>query len=153
MGRQKEKGVWRREAYLFQQTHAQIPFTATAANMAFRSVQGTLTPLLLIFCLNILTDEKTEAVNIREKCLCIRETDTVLWRRMMDFNVIDSGPHCNKVQIIIYMGSKSVCLAPNSKQGKMLQKCWKRINFNERKKKGCMKPEKVKQRPKKPKTP
>ncbi|KAF5910200.1 C-X-C motif chemokine 9-like [Clarias magur] len=73
--------------------------------------------------------DKTEAVNIREKCMCIQHTEAVLWGRVKDFNVINAGPHCNKDQIIIKMQSKSVCLAPNSKQGKKLQKCWKRYSL------------------------
>ncbi|KAF4090366.1 hypothetical protein AMELA_G00050910 [Ameiurus melas] len=120
--------------------------------MASRRMQKTLTPLLFLICIYLLKD-KTGAVNIREKCMCIGESNAVLWRRMTNFNVLDAGPHCYKVQIIINMGSTSVCLAPNSKQGKMLQKCWKRINFNEGKKKSCLQTRKVNRRPKKPKTP
>ncbi|XP_047010105.1 chemokine (C-X-C motif) ligand 18a, duplicate 1 [Ictalurus punctatus] len=121
--------------------------------MAFRRGQKTLTPLLFLLCINLLKDKKTGAVNIREKCMCIRASNAVLWRRMTDFNVIDAGPHCYKVQIIIKMGSTSVCLATDSKQGKWLQQCWKRINFNEGKKKRCLQTGKAKRRPKKTKTP
>ncbi|KAM9477173.1 chemokine (C-X-C motif) ligand 18a, duplicate 1 [Clarias gariepinus] len=120
--------------------------------MAFSIVKKTLPPLLVFLCLNIITN-KTEAVNIREKCMCIQQTEAVLWGRVKDFSVINSGPHCNKDQIIIKMQSKSVCLAPNSKQGKKLQKCWKRINFNKGKKKACLQQRKVKRKQKKSKTP
>ncbi|XP_046730663.1 chemokine (C-X-C motif) ligand 18a, duplicate 1 [Silurus meridionalis] len=123
--------------------------------MAFRGVQGTITLLLFLLCLNLLigTDKKTAAVNIREKCMCLRETDGVPMRRVSNFNVINSGPHCYKVQIIVFIGSKAVCLAPNSKQGEKLHNCWKRINFNERKKKKvCLASGKVKRKQKKPKT-
>ncbi|KAI5108052.1 growth-regulated alpha protein-like [Silurus meridionalis] len=72
-------------------------------------------------------DKKTAAVNIREKCMCLRETDGVPMRRVSNFNVINSGPHCYKVQIM--------------------------INFNERKKKKvCLASGKVKRKQKKPKT-
>ncbi|KAK3554285.1 hypothetical protein QTP70_020143, partial [Hemibagrus guttatus] len=91
------------------------------------------------------------AVNIREKCTCIAVAKSVLLRRITDFKIIDSAPLCDKVQIIVHLASRPVCLAPNSKQGKKLQKCWKRIKFNERKKKSCLKSGKAKQRPKKPK--
>ncbi|KAG7334063.1 hypothetical protein KOW79_002470 [Hemibagrus wyckioides] len=119
--------------------------------MAFRSAQVTLTSVLFLLCLNLLTDKKTAAVNIREKCMCITEAKSVSWRGIKDFNIIDSAPLCNKVQMIINLASRTICLAPNSNQGKKLQECWKRIKFNERKKKSCLKSGKVKQRPKKPK--
>ncbi|KAK3573069.1 hypothetical protein QTP86_012283 [Hemibagrus guttatus] len=93
--------------------------------MAFRSVQVTLTSLLFLLCLNLLTDKKTAAVNIREKCTCIAVAKSVLLRRITDFKIIDSAPLCDKVQIM--------------------------IKFNERKKKSCLKSGKAKQRPKKPK--
>ncbi|XP_060781921.1 chemokine (C-X-C motif) ligand 18a, duplicate 1 isoform X2 [Neoarius graeffei] len=95
--------------------------------MAFRNLQQIFFSLLLflLFCLNVFTD-MTAGVYIREKCMCIQESYPIPWKNMTDFKVIDSGPHCKKVQIIISMGSKDTCLAPNSKQGKKMQQCWKR---------------------------
>ncbi|KAK2852662.1 hypothetical protein Q7C36_007863 [Tachysurus vachellii] len=119
--------------------------------MTFRSVQAALTSLLFLLCLNHLKDKNTAAVNIREKCMCITEAKSLSWRNVKNFRVIDSAPLCNKVQIIIYTVSRQVCLDPNSEQGKKLQKCWKRIKFNERKMKSCLKARHVRRRPKKPK--
>lgn len=95
--------------------------------MTFRSVQAALTSLLFLLFLNHLTgtvpsvyiykhftcayiwiircflfflDKKTAAVNIREKCMCITEANSLLWRNVKNFRVIDSAPLCNKVQIM-----------------------------------------------------
>lgn len=129
MAREEERGYGKKRYIPPPANSHRDSFTATATAMAFRRVQGTLTPLLLLLCLNLITgtilsvhfykhfthvhklgksffplflilDRKTEAVNIREKCMCIQGAGGVVWKHVKDFTVIDSGPHCNKVQLM-----------------------------------------------------
>ncbi|XDV50436.1 hypothetical protein PO909_019496 [Leuciscus waleckii] len=104
--------------------------------MAFRSLQGNMSLLLLLLvCLHFITENRTAATSLREKCECIEETGSVQWRKITDYTIIPKDPLCNKVQIILQLSGKRVCLNPESKQGKKLQRCWKRIKFNTQKKK------------------
>ncbi|KAL6487192.1 hypothetical protein MHYP_G00038180 [Metynnis hypsauchen] len=108
--------------------------------MAFSTAQATLSLLSLFLFLNILTDNVAVAMSIREKCECVKESGSVPWRRVTDFEIKMADPLCNKVQIIIKLGNDLSCLNPNSKQGKKLRVCWTRIKFDERKKTICIKP-------------
>ncbi|XP_066535683.1 chemokine (C-X-C motif) ligand 18a, duplicate 1 [Hoplias malabaricus] len=118
------------------------------ADMAFRILQANLGLVKLFFFVHILTDNVTVAISIREKCECVKEIEFVQWRSITDFEVKMPEVLCNKVQIIIKMGTKSVCLNTNLKQGEALMKCWKKVKFNEKKKSICMKPKLVgKRRP------
>ncbi|XP_016430056.1 C-X-C motif chemokine 10-like [Sinocyclocheilus rhinocerous] len=119
--------------------------------MAFRTQQASVCPLLLIsFCLYFITDNRAAAISIREKCECAEETGSVQWRKITDYTIIQKDPLCNKVQIILQLSGKRACLNPESKQGKKLQRCWRRIKFSTQKKKVCLKLKK-KNGPKKPK--
>ncbi|XP_042593136.1 chemokine (C-X-C motif) ligand 18a, duplicate 1 [Cyprinus carpio] len=119
--------------------------------MAFRTLQTSVWLLLLIsVCLHFMTSNRTAAMIIREKCECVEETGSVQWRKITDFTIIQKDPLCNKVQIILQLSGKQVCLNPDSNQGKKLQKCWKGIKFNTQRKKSCLKLNK-KNGPKKPK--
>ncbi|KAK2896820.1 hypothetical protein Q8A67_011308 [Cirrhinus molitorella] len=82
-----------------------------------------------------ITGSRAVAVSNREKCECVEETDSVQWRKITDYTIIEKHPLCNKVQIILQLTGKEVCLKADSKQGGKLQRCWKRIKFNTQKKK------------------
>ncbi|XP_050982413.1 chemokine (C-X-C motif) ligand 18a, duplicate 1 [Labeo rohita] len=116
--------------------------------MAFRTLQASVCLLLISVCLDFIRDNRAAATTLREKCECIEETDSVQWRKIKDYRIIQKNPLCNKVQIILQLSGKQSCLNPNSNQGKNLQDCWRRINFNTQKKKICLK---RKNGPKKPK--
>ncbi|XP_058651711.1 chemokine (C-X-C motif) ligand 18a, duplicate 1 [Onychostoma macrolepis] len=119
--------------------------------MAFRTLQSNVCLLLLILaCLHFSTENSTAAISFREKCECVEETDSVQWRKIKDYTIRQKEPLCNKVQIKLQLSGKQACLNPDSKQGKKLQKCWKRIKFNTQRKKICLKLQK-KNGPKKPK--
>ncbi|XP_072534124.1 chemokine (C-X-C motif) ligand 18a, duplicate 1 [Salminus brasiliensis] len=105
--------------------------------MAFRTL-----PLLLF--LNLLTDNVPAAMSVREKCECVKEINALRWRGITGFEVKKQEVLCNKVQIIMKMGEKSLCLNPSSAQGQNLLKCWKRVRFNEKKKDICFKPRQTK---------
>ncbi|XP_039528159.1 chemokine (C-X-C motif) ligand 18a, duplicate 1 [Pimephales promelas] len=107
--------------------------------MAFRTQQRNVSMLLLLsVCLHFMTENRTAAISLREKCECIEETGSVQWRKIKDYTIIPKDAFCNKVQIILQLIDKRVCLNPESKKGKQLQRCWKRIEFNTRKKKVCL---------------
>ncbi|XP_016366758.1 C-X-C motif chemokine 9-like [Sinocyclocheilus rhinocerous] len=119
--------------------------------MAFRTLQSNVCLLLLIsICLHFITDNRTAAMSHREKCECVEETGSVQWRKITDYTIRQKEPLCNKVQIILQLSGKQACLNPDSKQGKKMQKCWKRIKFNTQRRKVCLQLKK-KNRPKKPK--
>ncbi|XP_052006756.1 chemokine (C-X-C motif) ligand 18a, duplicate 1 [Xyrauchen texanus] len=108
--------------------------------MYFRTLQASVSLLLmLLVCSNIITDKRTAAITIREKCQCIEETGSVQWRKITNYTIIENDPLCNKVQIILWLSSKQACLNPDSKQGKRLQSCWKRIKSKTQHKKVCLK--------------
>ncbi|XP_059422925.1 C-X-C motif chemokine 9-like [Carassius carassius] len=105
--------------------------------MAFRTLQASACMLLLIsVCLHFMTGIRT--ATSREKCECVEETGSVHWRKIIDYTIIQKHPLCNKVQIILQLSGQQACLNPDSKQGKKLQKCWKRIKFNTQKRKVCL---------------
>ncbi|KAK9964364.1 hypothetical protein ABG768_005546 [Culter alburnus] len=107
--------------------------------MALRTLQANISLLLLLLvCLHFTTEKSTAAISSREKCECIEETGSVQWKKITDYKIIEKYPLCNKVQIILQLPGKNVCLNPESKQGKKLQRCWKGIKFNIRKKKACL---------------
>ncbi|KAK7140329.1 hypothetical protein R3I94_012823 [Phoxinus phoxinus] len=120
--------------------------------MAFRTLQGNMSLLLLLsVCLVFTTENRTAAISLREKCECIGETGSVQWRKITDFTIIPKAPLCNKVQIILQLSGKQACLNPESKQGKKLQRCWKRIKFTTWKKKACLRLKRKSNGPKSPK--
>ncbi|XP_077092878.1 chemokine (C-X-C motif) ligand 18a, duplicate 1 [Siphateles boraxobius] len=120
--------------------------------MAFRTLQGYMSLLLLLSgCLHFMTENRTAAISLREKCECIEETGSVQWRKITDYTIIPQDPLCNKVQIILQLSGKQVCLNPGSKQGEKLQRCWKRIKFNTQKKKVCLILKRKRNGPKSPK--
>ncbi|XP_065152634.1 chemokine (C-X-C motif) ligand 18a, duplicate 1 [Paramisgurnus dabryanus] len=104
--------------------------------MDFRFVTASVSLLLLSFCSN--TDKVTAAISNREKCQCVEETNSVRWRKVTDFTIIQKDSFCNKIQIILQLSNKQSCLNPDSKPGKRLQQCWRRIKFNPQKKKICL---------------
>ncbi|XP_026079611.1 C-X-C motif chemokine 9-like [Carassius auratus] len=105
--------------------------------MAFRTLQASACMLLLIsVCLHFMTGVRTSTS--REKCECVEETGSVQWRKIIDYTIIQKHPLCNKVQIILQLSGQQACLNPDSMQGKRLQKCWKRIQFNTQKGKDCL---------------
>uniref|UniRef100_A0A4W4GRL7 Chemokine (C-X-C motif) ligand 18a, duplicate 1 n=1 Tax=Electrophorus electricus TaxID=8005 RepID=A0A4W4GRL7_ELEEL len=73
----------------------------------------------------MLRENRIAGTTIRKKCECITVKNFVKWNSITDFKVIMPEPICNRVQIILRTPSKSLCLAPGSKQGKRLQQCWK----------------------------
>ncbi|XP_043110505.1 chemokine (C-X-C motif) ligand 18a, duplicate 1 [Puntigrus tetrazona] len=118
--------------------------------MAFKTLQTSFCLLLLISIgLHFITGKRTAAMSIREKCECVEETGSVQWKKIKDYRIIQKDPLCNKVQIILQLSEKQVCLNADSKQGKKLQKCWKRIKLNPQRKKVCL--QLKKNRPKKTK--
>uniref|UniRef100_A0A8C2FSI1 Chemokine (C-X-C motif) ligand 18a, duplicate 1 n=1 Tax=Cyprinus carpio TaxID=7962 RepID=A0A8C2FSI1_CYPCA len=120
--------------------------------MAFRTQQASICLLFLIsVCSHFIRGTVVAtAISIREKCECVEETGSVQWRKIADYRIIQRDPLCNKVQIILQMSGKETCLNPESKQGKKLQRCWRRIKFNTQRKKVCLQFKK-KNGPKKPK--
>ncbi|ROL49623.1 hypothetical protein DPX16_15949 [Anabarilius grahami] len=95
--------------------------------MALRTLRSNISLLLLLLvCLHFTTEKSTAAISSREKCECIEEAGSVQWRKITDYKIIEKYPLCNKVQIILQLSGKEVCLNPKSKQGKKLQRCWKR---------------------------
>ncbi|KAI7805912.1 chemokine (C-X-C motif) ligand 18a, duplicate 1 [Triplophysa rosa] len=103
------------------------------------ALQASVSLLLFVVFLNIVTDNRTTATSIREKCQCIEETEAVRWKKVTDFTIIPKDPLCNKIQIILQLSDIKSCLKPDSKPGKQLQRCWKRIKFNTERKKVCLK--------------
>ncbi|CAM4726439.1 unnamed protein product [Leuciscus chuanchicus] len=76
--------------------------------------------LLLLVCLHFITENRTAATSLREKCECIEETGSVQWRKITDYTIIPKNPLCNKVQIMIKFNTqkkkKKVCLTLKRKQ-------------------------------------
>ncbi|XP_073691089.1 chemokine (C-X-C motif) ligand 18a, duplicate 1 [Garra rufa] len=112
--------------------------------MAFRTLQASVCLLLISICFHFITDNRAAASSIREKCECVKENESVQWRKITDYTITDKNPFCNKVQIIVHLQGKQVCLKPDSNQGRKLQRCWRKIKFNEQKKKVCLKLQKKK---------
>ncbi|KAJ8284907.1 hypothetical protein COCON_G00037570 [Conger conger] len=95
--------------------------------------------LLLLCGMDAETEHMVGATSIRERCECLKTIDKVPWRRIADFAITNKGALCKNVQIVLYLkGKKEVCLNPDSKQGKRLQKCWQRIYENQTRKKACL---------------
>ncbi|KAJ8365777.1 hypothetical protein SKAU_G00146080 [Synaphobranchus kaupii] len=111
------------------------------------NVSGFFIALLFLCGLDLDAEHMAVATSVRERCECVDTIDTMPWRRIRDFTVTNKGPLCNNIQIVLYLKKKDVCLNPDSKQGKRLQKCWKRIHENPAKKKGCL--QRRRSRPKK----
>ncbi|KAJ8416002.1 hypothetical protein AAFF_G00380240 [Aldrovandia affinis] len=112
--------------------------TKKTADMALR-VSALLFAVLLLCDVDLDSENIAGATSVRQSCECPNVIDSVPWRRVSDFTVTDKGPLCNEIEIVLYLKTnKQACLNPNSKQGKRLQKCWKRIQNDPARRKGCL---------------
>ncbi|XP_035387559.1 chemokine (C-X-C motif) ligand 18a, duplicate 1 [Electrophorus electricus] len=70
--------------------------------------------------------------------VALRIVETTLFFLLL--NVVHRKQDCwyNHSEEILRTPSKSLCLAPGSKQGKRLQQCWKKAKFNEKWVRTCL---------------
>ncbi|XP_066549918.1 chemokine (C-X-C motif) ligand 18a, duplicate 1 [Amia ocellicauda] len=95
---------------------------------------------LLLLCFTSLnTDQITEASFVRERCDCVNTVDCVQKRKISNFTVIEKSSQCKNVQIILNIRNKQLlCLNPNKKLGKILQRCWHRTKNSPERNKVCL---------------
>ncbi|XP_069744309.1 C-X-C motif chemokine 5-like [Narcine bancroftii] len=76
------------------------------------------------------------------RCLCFESVNAVRPKMMKNFEIFPKSVFCSQTEVILTVTQDSkdmeVCLRSDSKQGTRLQRCWKRIQNDPKKKNVCI---------------
>ncbi|XP_067828466.1 C-X-C motif chemokine 9-like [Heptranchias perlo] len=76
------------------------------------------------------------------RCHCFQFIRAVRPKIIKDFQILPKTTHCSRTEIILTVLQENTeidtCLDPESKQGKKLLRCWKRIQNDPNKKRKCI---------------
>ncbi|XP_048419363.1 C-X-C motif chemokine 6-like isoform X2 [Stegostoma tigrinum] len=92
---------------------------------------------------SILFLQKVEAATLPLRCQCIHSMNGLNPKAIKSFQIFPRTAHCSRTEIILMVQQgheeREVCLNPESRQGKRLQKCWESTQKNPNKRKDCFK--------------
>ncbi|XP_020368340.1 growth-regulated alpha protein-like [Rhincodon typus] len=96
-----------------------------------------------LFLLQLFLRSKLEAATLPLRCQCVHSINGLNPKAIKNFQIFPRTAHCSRTEIILMVqqGHKEseVCLNPESRQGKRLQKCWESTQKNPNKRKECFK--------------
>ncbi|KAG7462519.1 hypothetical protein MATL_G00185580 [Megalops atlanticus] len=97
--------------------------------------------LLLAFAVGTLLykAQDGDSIHVPTRCWC-PETTKKVRGPFADFIVIKKGTHCSKDEIILTLkrDGSTACLSPEGRQGKILLRCYDRVNKRGGSKKSCL---------------